>query len=33
VKYKDFEGVVEGRMDLHCRCGYVTVVVTVPAVS
>lgn len=33
VKYKDFEGVVEGRVDLRCRCGLVTVVVTVPTVA
>jgi hypothetical protein len=33
VKYKDFHGIVEGRADLRCRCGLVTVVVTVPAVS
>jgi hypothetical protein len=33
VKFKQFEGIVEGRADLRCRCGLVTVVVTVPTVS
>jgi hypothetical protein len=31
IKRKDFEGHVEGRASLRCRCGLVTVVVTTPA--
>ena len=31
VKYKDFEGVVEGRIRLQCRCRCVVVVVTTEA--
>jgi len=30
VKFKECEWVMEGRAELRCRCGLVTVVVTVP---
>jgi|HubBroStandDraft_2_1064218.scaffolds.fasta_scaffold1593745_1 hypothetical protein len=30
VKFKECEWVMEGRVELRCRCGLVTVVVTVP---
>jgi hypothetical protein len=33
IKRKDFEGHVEGRALLRCRCGVQTVVVTVPPVA
>ena len=30
VKFKECEWVMEGRAELRCRCGLITVVVTVP---
>jgi hypothetical protein len=33
IKRKDFEGHVEGRARLRCRCGVMTLVVTVPCVA
>jgi hypothetical protein len=33
VKFKECQWVMEGRVELRCRCGLVTVVVTVPFVE
>jgi hypothetical protein len=30
IKRKDFEGHVEGRARLRCRCGVLSVVITIP---